>query len=472
MEFSKMKVLSADEVYTLHLHIMEVLETIGISVTEKESLKVFEKGGARVDHNQNRVYIPTGLAKHCLQTMPNSITFYDSFGKRAGLIGGEERHYGPLGYSTSYIDKDGRHQEGSYEALLEEAKLVDVIEESTFMHPSIQPVDKPAELQDMYMVKAMLTGTRKPTHSVGNSERTAEGIIEMHAEVLGGVDILRQKPRHMFNVCTFSPLAIRDDACEVIRAAAKYKVPCMFSTGTMAGATSPVTLAGSVVQAIAEVIAHVVLSQLYAPGSPNSILSASRIFDMKFGVCTTATPEYPLLKAASNQMVEFYGLPSGGMAPMSDSNEYDAQYGWEKMATGLIARQSGMTLMWGMGMFSQLNMFGFEALAIDAEIVRSIERIARGMEVNKNSLAFEVMAEAVKNRDFLGKKHTAQNYSKEFMMPGLTDRNMFSNYLKNPENNLRQRARHQLEVYAGKYNYEKGRADSDKLQKIIDGVKF
>jgi trimethylamine--corrinoid protein Co-methyltransferase len=472
MQFPYIKVLSDDEVYAVHLHTMEVLETIGVACGEEQSLKVFEKGGARVDYEQNRAYIPTWLAKHALDLMPNSITFYDSFGKRVGLIGGDERHYGPLGYSTSYIDKDGTHKPGSYAALLEESELVDVIEEATFMHPSIQPMDKQPQHQDMYMVKAMLEGTRKPTHSVGNSERTAEAIIEMHAEVIGGADTLRDKPRHMFNVCTFSPLSIRKDACEVIRAAAKYKVPCMFSVGTMAGATAPVTLVGSVVQSTAELISHVVLSQLYAPGSPNSLLSASRIFDMKFGVCTTATPEYSLIKAAACQMSEYYGIPAGGMAPLADSNEYDAQYGWEKMATGLISRQSGMTLLWGMGMFSQLNMFGFEGLAIDAELVRTIERIARGMEVNNNSLAFEVIAESAKTRDFLGKKHTAKNYAKEFMMPVLTDRNMYSNYLKNQGNNMRQRARHQLDVYASKYSYEKGKSYSDKFQKIIDSVKI
>ena len=472
MLFSKMTVLSEDEIYTMHLHIMEILETIGIACTEKESLKVFEKGGARVNYNENRVYIPTYLAKHALQMMPNSIPFYDSFGKRVCSMGGEERSYGPQGYSTSYIDKDGQQKEGSYEAVLEQSQLVDVIDEAAFMFPGMSPLDKPAELQDMYMVKAMLEGTRKPTHTVGNSERTAEGIIEMHAEVIGGVDILREKPRHMFNVCTFSPLAIRDDACEVIRASAKYKVPCMFSVGTMAGATAPVTLAGSVIQSLAEIISHIVLSQLYAPGSPNSMLTASRIFDMKFGVCTTATPEYPLIKTATCQMAAFYGIPVGGMGLLSDSNEYDAQYGWEKMASGLISRQAGMSLIWGMGMFSQLNMFGFESMIMDVEIIKSIERIARGMEVSENSLAFDVIAQGAKTRDFLGTKHTAKNYSKEFMMPVLTDRNMYSNYLKDPENNMRQRVRRQLGIYAGKYNYEKGRTHSEALQKIIDGVKI
>ena len=142
------------------------------------------------------------------------------------------------------------------------------------------------------------------------------------------------------------------------------------------------------------------------------------------------------------------------------------------MSSGLIARQAGMSLIWGMGMFSQLNMFGMDSMIMDVEIIRSIERIARGMEVSENSLAFDVIAQGAKTRDFLGTKHTAKNYSKEFMMPVLTDRNMYSNYLKAPENNMRQRVRRQLDIYAGKYNYEKGRTHSEALQKIIDGVKI
>ena len=341
-----MTVLSEEEMNMIHMNVMEVLKNVGIMVEEKESLKLLEQNGAKVDYDKERAYLPADLIQHCLDVKGHTFIFYDSFGKQCAPMGGNRPNYAPLGYSTTYVDTDGICKDGTYEALLRESKYVDVMDELTMMHPSIQPVDKPASLQDMYMVKAMLVGTRKPIHCVANSEATAEGIIRLHAEMVGGVDEMRKKPRHMFNLCTFSPLGIRKDCCEVIRQAAKYDVPCMFSTGTMAGATAPVTSAGSMVQSLAEVIGHIVLAQCYKPGLPVGMLHASRIFDMKYAACTVATPEYAVMKVAACQMANFYKIPIGAIALCADSNDYDVQWGWEKFMTSFIPRQANEYDIW------------------------------------------------------------------------------------------------------------------------------
>lgn len=464
-----MKVLSDDEIYLIHMHIMETLEQIGIRVEEEASLKLLEQNGAKVDYNSRRAYLPADLVQHCLDTKAHSFTLYDSFGNRCTQMGGNIVNYAPLGYSTTYVDTDGVCKKGNYDALLRESKYVDVIDEVNTMHPSIQPCDKPAKVADMYMVKAMLLGTRKPIHSVANSEATAEGIIRLHAEVAGGLDNVVKKPRHMFNLTTFSPLTIRKDGCEVIRQAAKYNVPVMFSTGTMAGATAPVTLAGSMVESLAEVIGHIVLAQIQKPGLPIAMLHASRIFDMKFAACTVATPEYMVLKVAACQMAEFYRIPIGAIALCSDANEYDAQYGWEKFASSFIPQQAKMNMIFGMGMYSQLNQFGFAGLAIDAEIIRVNRRIARGMEVNEDSLAFDILAAEAESSQFLYNMHTINNYKSEFMTPILSDRMPYGSYTQRGENNtLEDRAIRQLDEYEKAFNYTKGFDKEDELQKIID----
>lgn len=467
-----MKVLSDDEIYLMHMHIMETLEQIGMRVEEEESLKILEQNGAKVDYDLKRAYLPPNLVQHCLNAKAHSFTLYDSFGKRCTQMGGNVVNYGPLGYSTTYIDTDGLCKKGTYDALLKESKYVDVIDEVNTMHPSIQPCDKPPLLQDMYMVKSMLVGTRKPIHSVANSEKTAEGIIRLHAEIAGGLDAVIKKPRHMFNLTTFSPLTIRKDGCEVIRQAAKYNVPCMFSTGTMAGATAPVTLAGSMVESLAEVIGHIVLAQVQKPGLPVAMLHASRIFDMKFAACTVATPEYMVMKVAACQMAEYYRIPTGAIALCSDSNEFDAQYGWEKFASSFIPRQAKMNMIFGVGMYSQLNQFGFAGLAIDAEIIRVVERIARGMEVNEESLSFDVLEAEAKKSGFLYNAQTLNKFKTEFMTPILSDRTPYITYAKREgKNTLVDRAIKQLEEYENKYEYTKGLEKEEELQKIIDEYK-
>lgn len=470
MELEKnLRVLSEEKVYKIHMEVMEVLWQVGIMVEEEQSLKLLEKSGAKVDYSQQRAYLPTELVQHALQTKSHSYGFYDVFGAKAFQFGGKASTYATAGYATTYIDKDGVEHPGTYEAALRHAKLMEVMDEVGVQQPAIQPCDMPAELQDLYMYKASLVGTKKPIHSVANSEKSAEAIIYMNAEMVGGIDNLVKKPRFMFNLCTFSPLGIRKDGCEVIRTASKYDVPCIFSTGTMAGATAPVTLAGSVVQSFAEVIGHIVLAQCYRPGMRVGLLHASRIFDMKFAACTVATPEYPVIKMAAMQMARFYKIPTVGIGISSDANDCDAQYGWETFMNGFTARQAGMNIINGLGTFSQLNGYSFERTVIDGEIVRVIERFCRGMEVNDFSLAYDVIEEEGVRAEFLFNPHTTNNFKSEFMIPILSDRAPYATYVKRDgKGSLLDRAAKQLEKYEKLYDYTYGLEKEEALQKIID----
>ena len=474
MKFAKnFQVLTEDEMYLLHMRILDTLENIGIMVEEEQSLKLLEKNGARIDYENKRAYMPSNMVKHALNVKRDSWVMHDSELNRIFPMGGDQTSYGPLGYSTTYVDTDGSVHDGTYDALLRESKLVDAIPELQLMHPSIQPVDMPAAQQDLYMLKAMLVGTRKPIHCVANSEKNAEAFAMMHAEMVGGLDNLAKYPRHMFNLCTFSPLGIRRDCCEVIRVAAKYNIPCMFSTGTMAGATAPVTLAGSIVESMAEVLGHIVLAQCYRPGLPCGMLHASRIFDMKFAACTVATPEYPVMKVAACQLAnDYYKIPTSAIALCSDSNDYDVQYGWEKFITSFIPRQTKMHMIFGAGMYSQLNQFGFTSLAIDAEIIRVIERMGRGMEVNEQTVMYELLEREAKDANFLYDKSTTRGWKDEFMVPILSDRAPYTAYMKREgKDTLVDRANKQLLKYEKAYDYEKGLAHEDELQKIIDEYK-
>lgn len=471
MKFTKnFTVLSQDEIQLIHEKVLKTLWEVGIMVEEKQSLQLLEANGAKADYDLMRAYLPQELVEHALEVKGHTYTMHDSFGQPVlPFDQGDETYYGTCGYSTTYVDKDGVEHEGSYADTLRLAKLFDTIDEFTIFEPSIQPCDMPAEQQDLYMVKAALVGTRKPIHTVANSEKNLEAIVELNAEVLGGMEEVMQKPHLVLNLCTFSPLGIRKDCCEVVRGASKYNVPCMFSVGTMAGATAPVTLAGSLVEAFAEVIGHIVLAQCYKPGLPCGMLSASRAFDMKFAACTVATPEYPVLKIASTQLAKFYKIPIGTVGFTGDSNEFDIQCGWEKMMNALASRQAGANCILGVGMYSQLNQFSFEELAIDAEMVKVIERIGRGMEVTEDALAYDVIKEEGVKAEFLFNQHTLSNFRTELMTPLISDRAPYPNYLKrNGSNHIVDRAAKQVAKYEKSYKYTKGMEHEEALQKIID----
>lgn len=462
-------VLSDEEINLIDMRIIETLDKIGILVDEEESLHLLEEHGAKIDYAKKRAYMPPEMVQWALNVKAHSFTMYDADGKRTVFMGGDIVHYAPLGYPTTYVDDDGVCKPGSYDALLRECKIVEAIPELDMMHPSIQPMDKPAHLQDLYMVKAMLIGTKKPIHCVADSEDAATAMLKMHATVVGGDEELTKHPRHMFNLCTFSPLGIRKDCCEVIRAASKYNQPCMFSTGTMAGATAPVTLAGSMVESLAEVLGHIVLAQCNKPGLPVAMLHASRIFDMKYAACTVATPEFAIMKIAACQMANYYKIPIGAIALCSDSNEYDYQMGWEKFMTSFIPQQAGMNMIFGAGCYSQLNQFGFAGLAMDAEIIRVNKRLARGIEVTEESILYDVLERNAESGNFLYEKTTTNMWNTEWMVPVISDRAPYATYAnREGKNNFEERALKQLHKYEASYDYKLDLEMEKKLQEIID----
>lgn len=463
------QVLNDEEMYRIHRDVLETLQQVGILVEDKESLDLLKKNGAKVDYDLRRAYLPYDLVKHSLDIKNGGYAFYNMQGEKAFQFGGYESTFATAGYFTSIIDKDGVEHQGTYEGALRHAKLVEVVDEMGVNVPAVQPCDITPVLQDVYMYKAALVGSSKPIHSLANSEGGAETIIEMAAEMSGGIENLESKPRIMFNLCTFSPLGIRQDGCEVIRAASKYNVPCIFSTGSMAGATAPVTLAGSLVEAFAEVIGHIVLAQCYKPGMRIGMLTATRIFDMKFAACTVATPEYPILKMASLQLAHFYNIPTVGIGIGADANTWDAQYGWEKLMNGLFSKMAGMNVINGLGTYSQLNRYSFEGTMLDLEVVRVINRICRGVEVNDFSLAAGVLEAEGVDGNFLYNMHTINNYKEEFMVPVLSDRATYLNYVeRNGKNTIIDRAAKELEKAESKYNYTYGLEKEENLQKIID----
>lgn len=464
------KLWSEEDAAKVHENTLKLLENVGIEVQEKQARDDLAKAGCKVDEETQRVFYPRSFIEKTIAAAPAKFEMYDSKGEYYITLGGDEITIGTSGFAAFYLDrKDDTIKSGTYEALTEEIKLLEMLEEPNHIQTSIQPTDMPEPVQELYMTKCGLMNTRKPLHLWPMNERSARAEIDMNAVVMGGHDILRKKPHVMFNICTLSPLKMRDDACEAVREAAKFSVPCFFSSGPMGGATSVATLAGEVSQSWAELLAHNALLQIYNPGSPVVLASWSRIFDMKYVACTVGTPEYGLMRAAITQLCKRVDIPSGGGGFLTDSNTIDAQCGWEKFMTGMCALQARQNQTHGLGMLSQLNVFSHEALIIDCEIVRSIKRVLDGIKVDDEHLAYDITEkESLDEGDFLKSKHTRKHFRKEWMPIDVSDRRPFSNWEKDPETkDIRQRACRKIEKLLAAHDYSISQEMEDELDRII-----
>lgn len=461
------KVFTEDQAKQIHYNALELLAREGLAVAEQRARDEFEQAGCTVIGE--RVYMPHYFVEDSIKKTPHKFSMYDAYGKRAFGVGGTETTIGPGGFETMYLDwRDGQIKNSDYQGLVDEAKIVEMMDEIGWIKTSVQPVEKPACVQDLWMAKGGFVYSSKPLHTSPFGELGAMGLVEMAAEVMGGVDELRQKPHMMFNMCTLSPLAMREDMTESLRVAAEYGVPCFFTSGPMAGATAPVTLAGELTQAWAEVMGHNAYLQLCKPGSPAVFASWSRIFDMKNATCTVGTPEYALMRQAITQLGKMIGVPTGGGGFITDSNTLDMQCGWEKFMNGLGDIRANQNLVYGLGLISQMNIFSLESMVIDCEMINVIKRLMRGIEVDENHLAYDEIVEHKEDGSFLSSKHTQKNFVAEVFWPEVSDRRLYGTWEKNEKkNDIRKRACLRIEKMLKEYNYTKELEKEEALDNII-----
>lgn len=230
-----------------------------------------------------------------------------------------------------------------------------------------------------------------------------------------------------------SPLRYGEDAIDVMFGCIEHNIPMNCITAAQSGATAPATPAGFLAQSLAETLASLLVVHALKPGHPMVFSNWPFVVDLRTGSFTGGGGETALLNAASAQLSNWLGLPSGVAASMTDAKALDAQYGAEKGVTALAAGLAGGNLVYeSSGMTASLLGASFEGFLLDDEMHSAIYRMLRGVEVTEETLGIEAIREAVLGEGhFLGGAHTLAAMSRDFFYPKLADRNAPSAWVEN-----------------------------------------
>ena len=215
-----------------------------------------------------------------------------------------------------------------------------------------------------------------------------------------------------------------EDAVDVVYECIKHNIPMSCITAAQAGATAPATMAGFLAQSLAETLASLVMVHAIKPGYPMVFSNWPLVVDLRTGAFAGGSGESALLNAASAQLSNWIGLPSGVACSMTDAKAIDAQYGAEKGLTSLAAALAGGNLIYeSSGMTASLLGASFEAFVLDDEMHSNTYRILRGIEVSEENLGFDAINEAVLGPGhFLGGAHTISAMERDYFYPSLADR--------------------------------------------------
>lgn len=174
----------------------------------------------------------------------------------------------------------------------------------------------------------------------------------------------------------------------------------------LCGATTPATIAGTLVCTNAEILGGIVLAQLVNPGNPILYGSSTTIMDMKTAQSPVGAPEHAMCSAAVGQLGHYYGIPTNVGGTQADSKCFDVQLGHEKTMTNMLPALTGSNVIYGMGMMEMGMTMSYEQLLADAEIVRMTRRILQGIPVNQDTMALDVIKAVGPANNYLAQKHT------------------------------------------------------------------
>ncbi|NDG44378.1 MAG: hypothetical protein EBY36_06590 [Gammaproteobacteria bacterium] len=275
-------------------------------------------------------------------------------------------------------------------------------------------------------VELAVAGTRKHVGTSFVDPAHAHQAIDMLEMIAGGEQAWRERPFVSLSCCfVVPPMRFAEDACRVLEVCVERGMPILLLAAGQAGATSPASLAGAVVQEVAEVLGGFVYVNLLKPGHPAIFGTWPFVSDLRTGAMSGGSGEQAVLMAACGQMGRFYGLPTGIAAGMADAKLPDAQSGYEKSYTNVLAGHSGANLIYeAAGMQASLLGCCLESYVIDNDMLGAINRTIRGIEVDDTSLSVDTIRDVCIGgpNHFLGHDQTMALMQRDYVYPEVGDR--------------------------------------------------
>ena len=445
MEKISLQLLSKEEQDRIHAASLEILEQVGMVVMDREALELLAGAGAEVDFPAQRVRFPASLIQYALEKAPSEVKLYGRDINQVVHLRQGSVYYSTSGYAVWVYDPTkGKRREMGKEDLAWVTRLADGLDQVDIYALLGTPVDAPPETNDRYQLAIALANTRKHIWNTAYGKEGVEDAVRMAAAVRGSPEALRQYPLFTLDLTTLSPLQLDERQASTMIAGARHWIPIGASPGPIGGATSPVTLAGTLTQANAEFLGALALCQVVQPGIPVIYTQWTRSLDMASGSVAMGGPEFSLLRIATAEMARYYGLPSRGGGMMTDSKAADAQMGMEKLMNCLMASLAGLNVVAGVGQTDFINTVRADQLFIDNEMISLVKRMCRGIKVDEDTVALDVIAQVGPGGNYLAAEHTVANFRQELWFPRLFDRKIWAVWEEEGAQDIADRARQKV----------------------------
>ena len=411
------KVLSDSEVNDIHEASLVILRDTGIMVHHEETLRLLGQAGAKVDEGNNIARLPEKLVMDSVAKA----------GKKYILYGRDRNHQARFGYGDfvlmsspgqyMWVDsKTNKRRAATLQDARDAIRLGDALENISIVGSMAQPEEIPESYRSVFLTGELVKGTTKPSRSWLYRGQAADYILEIYRAVAGGEDALREHPMIETFMEPISPLQLPKDGLDIVKKFVQAGQPVSIGPMAMTSGTAPGTLAGTLAQENAEILAGVVVTQLFAPGTAVTYGGIPHIMDPRTAICSFGSPEQALMGVAMVQIARFYGFPVYINVGLTDAKVPDAQAGVEKGTSMLLGALAGADMFGHCGICGTDHAGSLTWLGVDNEVAAYVKRVVRGFDVSDETLATKVVGEVGPKGNYLAQEHTARHFREELWL--------------------------------------------------------
>jgi trimethylamine---corrinoid protein Co-methyltransferase len=419
--FKPYDILSDEQVQQIHAQAMLILQEIGVDFLHPRALDAFRSAGLKVE--DQRVRFEAAFIAEQVKKVPARFDVQARNPKNSVTIGGDFMVTAPV-YGPPFITDLER---GRRNPTIEDFTNFDKMAQATpQIHCAggtiVEPENLPLETRHLDMVYSHIRWTDKPFMGSVISEENARDSIEMASIVFGGREAIEKTPALLALVNVNSPLRYDDRMLGALIEYASANQPVIATPFLMAGAMSPMGLAGTIAQQTAEALAGIALIQLIRPGAPCIYGSFLTNVDMQSGSPAFGTPESAMGILASAQMARHYKIPFRGGGALTSSKSPDAQAAYESMMCLWPTMLGGVHfVLHAAGWLESALLASYEKFIIDVECLRMFEwMMQKGIPFDEEGLAMDGIREVGPGGHHLGSEHTMRNYRTGFYRPWIS----------------------------------------------------
>ena len=428
--YPPMEILTEEQIEDIHQASLRILRDMGLEFMSETALGVLERAGADVDHGTQMVKFDPDLVEESLRKAPSDFEVTPWNPERKLHFGGNSLVFSLVSSPPNIADMDRGRRPGTFE---DQCNVIRLEQALNIIHMSgttpVEAMDLPVHTRHLDLCHAYLTLSDKVFSARAIGRQRIVDALELACLARGDtLDDLPAKPGVFTNINVNSPRRVDNELLNGMMAMMEYRQPVSVTPFTLAGAMSPVTLVGSLVQQNAEALGVLAFSQMFAPGTPVVYGGFTSNVDMKSGAPAFGTPEYVKGTIAGGQLARRYRLPYRS-SNVNAANAVDAQAAYESQMSIWATVLGGTNVVYhAAGWMEGGLQTNLEKLIIDADMLQMMVEVLKPLIVDEDTMALAAIEDVGVGGHFFGTSHTIERYENAFYSPLVSDWRNYENW--------------------------------------------